>query len=121
MTKEFICIVCPKSCRLTVASVEGKITVTGNECARGEEHGVHEYQEPTRMITTTVAITGGVLPRLPVISREEAPKALIGQCLETLYGMNVSAPVRCGDVIVKNICNTGVDILASRSMNRKEG
>jgi CxxC motif-containing protein len=73
------------------------------------------------MLTTTVAITGGTLPRLPVISREEVPKALLRECLETLYTMRPAAPLRCGDIIVKNICNTGVDVVASRSMNRKEG
>jgi CxxC motif-containing protein len=73
------------------------------------------------MIATTVAIVGGSLPRLPVISVKEAPKALLGRCLEVLYGMKVRAPVRCGDIIVKNICDTGVDIAASRSINRKDG
>jgi CxxC motif-containing protein len=117
MTREFICIVCPNSCRLTVTETAGSITVSGNECPRGEKHGIHEYREPTRMLTTTVAIAGGVLPRLPVISREEVPKALIGRCLRVLYKMKVSAPLKCGDIIVKNICNSGVDVIASRSMD----
>jgi CxxC motif-containing protein len=71
------------------------------------------------MLTTTVAIREGTLPRLPVISREEVPKAALGRCLEALYRMELTAPLRCGDIIVKNICDTGVDVIASRSMNRK--
>ncbi|MDR2158598.1 MAG: DUF1667 domain-containing protein [Treponema sp.] len=121
MKKEFICIVCPNSCRLTVTDAGGKITVTGNECPRGEKHGIHEYRNPTRMLTTTVAVSGGTLPRLPVTSREELPKALLRRCLEVLYTMKLTAPLRCGDVVVKNICDTGVDVVASRSLNRKEG
>jgi CxxC motif-containing protein len=121
MKKEFVCIVCPNSCRLTVTETGETLTVTGNECARGEKHGVHEYRSPTRMLTTTVAITGGTLPRLPVISREEVPKALLKKCLEVLYTMKLTAPLRCGDTVVKNICDTGVDVVASRSMNKKEG
>jgi CxxC motif-containing protein len=120
MKKEFICIVCPNSCRLTVTETSGSITVAGNECSRGEKHGIHEYMNPTRMLTTTVAVTGGTLPRLPVISREEMPKALINKCLDVLYRMKLAAPLRCGDIIAKNICNTGVDVIASRSMNKKE-
>jgi CxxC motif-containing protein len=116
ITSEFICIVCPNSCRLTVTENAGKITVTGNECARGEKHGIHEYQNPTRMLTTTVAIDGGILPRLPVISAGEIPKTRITGCLEVLYKTKLSAPVRCGDIIVKNICDTGVDVVAGRSM-----
>ena len=116
MTREFVCIVCPNSCRLTVTETAGRLAVSGNECLRGEKHGIHEYREPTRMLSTTVAIAGGTLPRLPVISREEVPKALLDKCLRTLYKIKVKAPLRCGDVIVKNICNTGVDVVASRSM-----
>jgi CxxC motif-containing protein len=103
-----------------VAENGGKFTVAGNECPRGEKHGIHEYQNPTRMLTTTVAIAGGTLPRLPVISAEEIPKIRIKRCLEVLYKMKLSAPVHCGDIIVKNICDTGVDVVASRSMKRKE-
>ena len=121
MTKEFICIVCPNSCHLRVTETTERITVCGNECSRGEKHGIHEYREPTRMLTTTVAITGGALPRLPVISREEVPKALLGECLETLYKMKLRAPLRCADIIVKDICGTGVDVIASRSIDKKEG
>jgi CxxC motif-containing protein len=120
MTRQFICIVCPNSCRLTVTETEGNISVAGNECPRGERHGIREYREPTRMLTTTVAVRRGTLPRLPVISREEVPKALLGRCLEILYGMEIEAPLRSGDIIVKNICNTGVDVVASRSMKQVE-
>jgi CxxC motif-containing protein len=73
------------------------------------------------MLTTTVLVSNGTLPRLPVISTGEIPKAKITGCLALLYTTKTAAPVQCGDVIVKNICDTGVDIIASRSMNRKEG
>jgi NADPH-dependent 2,4-dienoyl-CoA reductase/sulfur reductase-like enzyme/CxxC motif-containing protein len=118
---EVICIVCPNSCRLTVTDNEGGLTATGNECPRGEKHGIQEYSAPTRMLTTTVAVSGGTLPRLPVISREEIPKARLNQCLQELYQIALRAPIHCGDVIVQNICNTGVDVVASRSMKKKEG
>jgi len=117
MSKEFICIVCPSSCRLSVSEEGGVIKVKGNDCRRGEEHGIEEYREPLRMLTTTVAIRGSSLPRLPVISSKEIPKAKLGECLSLLYKIEISAPTRCGDVIVENICDTGVDVVASRSLN----
>jgi CxxC motif-containing protein len=119
-SSEFICIICPNSCRLRVTENAGKITVTGNECPQGERHGIHEYQNPTRILTTTVAVSGGTLPRLPVISTGEIPKIRINQCLELLYKIKLRAPLRCGDIIVKNICGTGVDVAASRSMKSPE-
>jgi len=117
MKAEYICIVCPSSCRLLVTEEDGKIKVNGNGCRRGEEHGIQEYREPLRMLTTTVAARDAVLPRLPVISSMEIPKAKLAECLKLLYKMEVSAPLRCGDVIVKNICDTGADVVASRSLN----
>lgn len=116
MTKEFVCIVCPSSCRLSVSEENGELTVSGNACKRGEEHGKSEFANPMRMLTTTVAIEGGTLPRLPVIGSGEVPKAKMGECLKELYGLRLKAPVKCGEVVVKDICGCGVDVLASRTM-----
>lgn len=120
MTKEFVCIVCPNSCRLTVSENNGEITVKGNTCKRGLEHGISEYKNPMRMITSTVAVSNGTLPRLSVISTGEVPKTNLNECLEKIYSVSVKAPIKCGDVIISNINDTGVDIVASRSMNKKE-
>ena len=118
--REIVCIVCPSSCRMTVAGADGKITVTGNECGRGLEYGRGEYVSPMRMLSTTVAISGGALPRLPVISEGEIPKVKIGECLELLYRIEVSAPITASEIIAKNICDTGVNIVASRSLGRRQ-
>jgi len=117
MSNVYVCIVCPSSCRLTVSEEGGEIKVEGNECKRGKEHGLEEYREPLRMLTTTVAVREGFLPRLPVISTKEIPKAKLSECLDLLYMTEVTAPVRCGDVIIQNICGTGADVVASRSLN----
>ena len=118
---EYVCIVCPNSCRLKVEEVDGEIQVTGNECKRGIAHGIHEHTNPERMITTTIAVRGGTLPRIPVISSAEVPKSVLKDCLARLYSLEVEAPVTCEQVIEKNICGTGVDVIASRSMPRKGG
>ena len=120
MSKEFICIVCPSSCRLSVSEEGGALKVAGNECPRGERHGIQEYREPLRMLTTTVAVRGGALSRLPVISTDEVPKAKLNECLELLYAMEVNAPVARGDVIARNICGTGTDVVASRTLKGAE-
>ena len=120
MTKEYICIVCPNSCHLTVTDEGGELTVSGNRCKRGYAHGISEYTKPMRMLTSTVKVTNGILPRLSVVSTEEIPKEQLKACLDDVYKVYVTAPITCGDVILKNIQNTGVDIVASRSMNAKE-
>lgn len=120
MAKEYVCIVCPNSCRLTVTEENGEIKVTGNTCKRGEEHGIAEYTHPMRMLTSTVAVTNGILPRLSVVSTDVIPKDQLGECLDEIYRVSIKAPVKCGDIILSNIKNTGVDIVASKSMKVKE-
>lgn len=116
MKKEFTCIICPNSCRLTVREIDGEIEVSGHECKRGLEHGASEYRHPLRMLTSTVAISGALLPRLPVISTAEIPKKKLERCLEEIYELAVTAPVTSGDILIRDICHTGVNIVASRSM-----
>lgn len=118
--KKYICIVCPNSCRLTVTDDGKTVRVSGASCKRGIEHGKSEYIKPVRMLTTTVSIKGGIHRRISVISDREIPKDKIEECLSVLYRTQLQAPVRAGEVVVKNICKTGADMLASRTMKKKE-
>ncbi|MEG0540692.1 MAG: DUF1667 domain-containing protein [Angelakisella sp.] len=121
MTKaEYTCIVCPVSCRVTVTESPDGLQVTGNQCKRGEKHAKAEHTQPLRMLTSTVKVSGGRLPRLPVISTAEIPKAKMQACLAQLYAVTVTAPVKCGQVILANVGSTGVDIVAGRTMDAVE-
>lgn len=117
--REYICIVCPNSCRLEVTDDHGRLTVKGAGCKLGVAHGEKEYKSPERMLTTTVNIEGGTHRRLPVISDRELPRDKMEDCLKVLYSRTLKAPVACGQVIEQNICGTGVDIVASRSMKER--
>jgi CxxC motif-containing protein len=72
------------------------------------------------MLTTTVFIKDGVLPRLPVTADGEIPKDKISECLSVLHKISAAAPIEIGEVVVENICGTGVNIVASRSMKKTE-
>ena len=113
--RKFICIQCPLGCEITV---EGE-KIEGNKCPRGKEYVMQEMKNPKRVLTTTVFIENAIHPMLPVRSNGEVPKELLKECMKILAGVKVKAPVKKGDVIYKNILNTGVDIIASRSMERK--
>ncbi len=117
--KEMICIVCPVGCRLTVEKddkSEKGYKVTGNKCKRGENYGIKELTNPTRPIITTVKINNSYLNRLPVRSKGEVPKAKIFDCMKAINEVEVDSPIKMGDIIIKDILNTGVDIVASRSL-----
>lgn len=115
MNKELVCIVCPKGCRLTVSG-EGELTVTGNSCPRGVDYGIKEVTSPTRVITSTVKIEGGIHNRLPVKTSGDIPKGMMGQCMEVINSITVQAPIEMGAILVANVLDTGVHIIATRDM-----
>lgn len=120
-SKEMICIVCPIGCKMTlIESVESEngFVVSGNKCNRGPAYAVKEMTNPTRVLTTTVAIEGAHIERMPVKSSAPLPKGKLMEAMAIINTTNVAAPLAAGDVILKDILNTGVDILASRSMKR---
>lgn len=117
--RDLVCIVCPQGCRLTVTEENGVYTVTGNTCKRGEAYGIKEVTAPRRVITSTVALTGGRIPRLPVKTNGDIPKELIFECMEEINRISVTAPVKMGDVVLENVLDTGVDIIAARTMNKQ--
>ena len=112
---ELVCIGCPKGCQLTV-DVDNDYQVSGNSCQVGADYGRNELKNPTRVLTTTVKIKGAIHSCLPVRSSGAMPKSLLVDAVKSLKDVEVVAPVKMGDIIVKNIMGSGVDIIASRDM-----
>ncbi len=120
-TVEFLCIGCPLGCHLEVDAVgEEIVDVRGYSCKVGERFARQEFSDPRRALATTVAIQGGRWPRLPVRSREPIPKALLREASAYLHTLSVATPVAMGDVIAEDLLGTGIDVVATRSMQRSE-
>ena len=118
--KEFICINCPLGCHLTVDdSDKNNVKVTGNTCKRGETYGINEVLHPKRMVTSSVYVLNGKNPVVSCKTKDAIPKELIFDSLNVLKETKVEAPVKIGDVLVANILNTGVDIVATSNVERK--
>lgn len=114
--RNLICINCPMGCPLTVEMKEGQVvSVSGNTCKRGEIYARKEVTNPTRIVTTTVKVKGGETDRVSVKTKEDIPKEKIFDCIRALKGIEVTAPVHIGDVILKNAADTGVDIVATKN------
>ena len=107
-----ICINCPKGCELEVSTDGGEVVVTGHGCPRGEAYGRAEATNPLRMVTGLVKVAGSRRP-LPVKTRTAIPKRLISDVTNLLANTTVIAPKHIGDVIIANVCGTGVDIVAT--------
>ena len=114
MKREMICILCPRGCNIIVD--EDTYEVTGNSCPRGAQFGPQEIIAPERLLTTTANIKGARHPRIPVRSSKAIPKAWIKRCVVAINEIQLMAPVRVGDVLIENILDTGVDIIASRTL-----
>ncbi len=114
---ELTCIQCPIGCALKVEIAEdGTVSVTGNTCPRGEVYGKQEVVTPVRTITSTVPLEGGFIPRVPVRTASPVPKASIMQVMEAVHGLRVKAPVRIGDVLIRNVAGTGSDLIVTRDI-----
>ncbi|MBQ7994869.1 MAG: DUF1667 domain-containing protein [Bacilli bacterium] len=115
MEHDLICIVCPRGCHL---HVDENLKVTGNFCPRGEAYGKQEVTNPTRVVTSTVKINGSDLAMCPVKTFSPIPKGKIFDVMASINKVEIDAPVHIGDVIIHDVCGTGVDIVATRDMER---
>ena len=121
MIRELTCINCPLGCSLTV-TLEGNevVSVTGNTCPRGEAYARKEVTNPTRIVTSTVKVSGGVKEMINVKTEHDIPKGKIFDCVDALRGLCINAPVKIGDVVVENVCGTGVNIVAAGNVSKAD-
>jgi len=111
---DLVCIACPKGCRLIV---DDGLNVTGHSCERGITYGRNEVQNPMRVVSSTVRIEGGIHSRCPVKTSGSIPKYLVFDAVKALRSVCLRAPVRAGQVVAANVCDAGVDFIATRDMD----
>ncbi len=114
MKKSLICVSCPLGCPIEVEIENGEVVaVTGNTCKRGDAYARAEITNPVRSLTTSVKLENGVHPVVPVKSSGPVPKDKMFECMDVINSVTVKAPVKIGDVIIKDILGLGVDIVAT--------
>jgi CxxC motif-containing protein len=120
MKKKFICIICPNGCEIEVKYSEVEIEkISGNLCEKGVEYVRKELLSPERGVTSLVAVKNGVLPLVSVKTSKPIPKEKIFGVMDEIADIEVEAPVKIGDIIVKNILDTGADIIATKNVDRR--
>ena len=119
MTRTYrTCIGCPMGCQLTVTMNGRDVTeVSGNNCKRGAVYGAKEVTDPTRIVTTTVRVTGGEIGAVSVKTKDDIPKEKIFECIKALKDLEVKAPVHIGVVIFVDVAGTGTDIIATKTVD----
>lgn len=115
--RRLICISCPVGCELDVTLDEGKIIdVEGNSCKLGLDYAEQEIFDPRRMVASTVRVKNGFHPLVPVYTEKPIPKPKIFEVLAQLRDIELEAPIAVNDVVIENVLDTGINVIASRDM-----
>ena len=114
---ELTCVVCPNGCLLTVWQKDGKTHVEGAACKNGVRYGETELTDPRRVLTTSVAVNGGVLPLVSVRSTAPIQKRFLKDAVAALRHVTVDAPVRIGDPVYEDPAME-LTLLASRNVDK---
>lgn len=118
--RQLTCIGCPIGCALDVTLENGQVTdVKGNTCPRGKIYAEKECTNPTRIVTSTVRVTNGEIDAVSVKTEADIPKNKIFECVEDLRSVVMEAPVSIGDIIAKDIAGTGVNIIATKDVAKR--
>jgi len=119
--KRYVCIICPNSCEIDVEYSGNEIKkISGQTCKRGDEYVRKELIAPERGITTSVPIRGGAIPLVSVRSSKAFSKELLPQVMQEISKARADAPVKMGDILIKNVLGTGADIIATKNVPRKQ-
>lgn len=119
--KRLTCISCPIGCLLEVRHTAGKIvSITGNRCKRGLQYAEKEVFHPERIVTTTVRIEGGTVPLLPVKTAVPVAREKAAEVARAASHIIVTAPIKRGDLVMRDIAGTGADLVATRTVERED-
>ena len=116
--KELICIGCPLGCMLTVElQKDNIINISGNTCPRGKTYATEEVTNPMRIVTSTVRVQNGEKVCVSCKTKEAIPKNKIFDVICALKEIVAEAPIKIGDVLLKDIAGTGVEIFATSKVD----
>ena len=107
--RRLTCIRCPRGCQLEAVVEGGSVaSVTGNGCPRGAVYAADEVCHPMRCVTTTVVVDGSPL------DAGGAPREKVADVVRALSDVRLTSPVHVGDLVLADVCGTGVSVVATR-------
>ncbi|MCL2705491.1 MAG: DUF1667 domain-containing protein [Spirochaetaceae bacterium] len=116
MEKNLVCIVCPIGCRLNITGTADDLKVSGNTCKKGITYAHDEITNPMRMVCTTVKIKGGIHSVIPVKTDKPIPEKYKLEVVKMVNNIELTSPIKMGDIIISDLFGTGVNIVAERNM-----
>ncbi len=116
--RELTCIVCPNGCLLKIDTSGGEITVTGAKCKKGNQFAIEELTAPKRTVCTTMKTVFKELPVVPVRTASEIGKEKIFEMMKIVNSITIDKKLKRGEAVIKNILDSGVDIIVTSDMTR---
>ena len=119
--KEITCIVCPLGCKIIVKSDGTHCEIVeGNKCKRGVEYAQSEALDPKRVLTSSILVISGEWPLVSVKTTKPIPKDTLSQVLHEIKETITEAPVNIGDVLISNVCNLGINVVATKIVEKSK-
>ena len=119
--REITCIVCPLGCKIIVKTDGTNCEIVeGNKCKRGIEYAHSEALDPKRVLTSSILVMSGEWPLVSVKTTKPIPKDMLSQVLHEIKETVVKAPVSIGDVLINNVCNLGIDLVATKTVEKSK-
>ena len=116
--KEITCIICPIGCKIKMENEGRSLTILkGNKCKKGIEYARNELLNPRRMLTSSIRVEEGEWPLVSVKSTHPVPKDKLFSILKELHKTTIRAPVKSQQIILKNVVNSGIDIIATKTVH----
>ncbi len=113
------CIVCPTGCSIKVVGKDANdVSFEGYHCKRGLEYAEQEFREPKRILTTTMKVENGTLPLIPVRTDKPLLKGKLNEALKIIAQNQIKAPIKMGDILIENILDEDINIIASRNLEK---
>ncbi len=110
----FTCIKCPLGCSLKIEKKGNEYVVTGNNCERGRLYAIDEMTAPKRIVTSLIKTKEYIYPCKTTI---EVPKEMVFEVLDEIGKIKIKK-AKIGDVVLKNVLNTGADIIITGNGNK---
>jgi CxxC motif-containing protein len=114
MIDRLTCVLCPIGCELKVDRAAGGLDVRGNQCDKGPDFAAEEILRPRRNLATSVPLIGTTSQMVSVRLSAPVPRDMIFPILAEIAKLRPEPPVQRGQVLIYNVLETGVDVIATR-------
>jgi CxxC motif-containing protein len=120
--ENIVCIGCPLGCRTTLKiDRHGDVVkITGYKCKEGRKYVLEEHRNPVRILTATIRTEKSPRPLLPVRTNRPILKSRLKEATLTLVRVKAKPPVKAGQVMLPNLLNSGVDVVATDDLLEQE-